>query len=92
MGKVLATAGWGEGERARDGNVLLADLQCVRFGGAVVTSRGTEGSSSNSRTGSQPPVPWDQLGARWEPQGSRSPAACRAVPVVGWVCFVSGSQ
>lgn len=57
MGKVLATAGWGEGDRARDRNVLPADLQCVvvRFGGArkapAPTAVGRMGSQALPATG-----------------------------------------
>lgn len=69
MGKVLAAAGWGEGEKARDRNVPLADLQrvlVVRFGGAAVTWRTQKAPAPTAvgRMGFQPPEPQDQLGAR----------------------------
>lgn len=63
----------------------------VRFGGAALTWRGTEGSSSNSHRQDgfpAPPEPRDQLGARWDLQGSWLPCS-GAVPVggVGLLCF-----
>lgn len=98
MGKVSAAAGWGrrgEGDR----NVLPADLHCVvvRFGGAAVTWRGREGSSSDSRRQDglpAPPEPRDQLGARWEPQGSWLPSSpqSRAGGWGGFALFLDPSN
>lgn len=91
MGKVMAAAGCGEGERARGRNVLLADLQCVvvRFGGAVVTWRGTEGSSSKSRMGSQPLRAMGSAGSRVGSAGLGVPWSLqsRATGGVGLLCF-----
>lgn len=84
----------GEGERARDRNVLPAHLQCVvvRFGGAAVTWRGMEGSCSASRRQDglpAPPEPWDQLEQGGSRRACGSPAACGALLVggVGLLCF-----
>lgn len=69
MGKVLAAAGWGEGEKARDRNVLLADLQrvlVVRFGGAAVTWRTQKAPAPTAvgRMGFQPPRATGSAGSK----------------------------
>lgn len=63
-------------------------LQCVvvRFGGAVVTWRGTEGSSSNSRMGSQPPCAMRSAGSEMGAAGLRVPCSLQS-HAGGWGGF-----
>lgn len=94
MGRVLAAAGWGEGERGRDRNVLLAAAVC---GGEVWRGSGHLEGHGRLQLQQQDGLPaplcheisWERDGS-CRAQGPLQPA--EPCWWVGWVCFVSGSQ